>query len=192
MSLKTQQTFTLITFFTNINSLERTLAEGRKSSNVDIQAMYQSISKCRGLVQQLNRAETDPFYKVITSRLHDVTHSILHIWKSKSDLKNLGFLRYFLSLIFVINSSLFFFVLFIFFIIIIRPICFVHLEFNIAIGGNFNKSNEYSTSKNWTTQRQKDPNDPRFDINIEISAIIVISFNIAFNTSREKTIDSIL
>lgn len=91
MSLKTQQTFTFITFFTNINSLERTLAEGRKSSNVDIQAMYQSISKCRGLVQQLNRAETDPFYKVITSRLHDVTHSILHIWKSKSDLKNLGF-----------------------------------------------------------------------------------------------------
>lgn len=79
MSLKTQQTFTLITFFTNINSLERTLAEGRKSSNVDIQAMYQSISKCRGLVQQLNRAETDPFYKVMTSRLHDVTHSILHI-----------------------------------------------------------------------------------------------------------------
>lgn len=77
-----------------------------------------------------------------------------------------------------------------FFIIII--ICFVHLEFNIAIGGNFNKSNEYSTSKNWTTQRQKDPNDPRFDINIEISAIIVISFNFAFNTSREKTIDSIL
>lgn len=42
---------------------------------------------------------------------------------------------------------------------------FFTLEFNIALGGNFNKSNEYSTSKNWTTQWQKDPNDPRFDIN---------------------------
>lgn len=68
---------------------------------------------------------------------------------------------------------------------------FFTLEFDIALGGNFNKSNEYSTSKNWTTQWQKDPNDPRFDINIERQLLFVISFNIAFNISREKTIGSI-
>ena len=46
-------------------SLERTLAEGRKTSNVDIQAMFQSISRCRNLAQQLIAKEEDPFYKVI-------------------------------------------------------------------------------------------------------------------------------
>lgn len=88
MSLKTQQTFTLITFFTNINSLERTLAEGRKSSNVDIQAMYQSISKCRGLVQQLNRAETDPFYKNLILRLEETLTNQTNILQAKIEQLN--------------------------------------------------------------------------------------------------------
>lgn len=45
-------------------SLERTLAEGRKASNVDIQMMYQCVSRCSCLVQQLTKKEADPFYKV--------------------------------------------------------------------------------------------------------------------------------
>eukprot|EP00105_Crassostrea_gigas_P017451 XP_011435234.2 PREDICTED: vacuolar protein sorting-associated protein 4B-like isoform X2 [Crassostrea gigas] len=75
-------------YFEIISNLERTLAEGRKSSNVDIQAMYQSISKCRGLVQQLNRAETDPFYKNLILRLEETLTNQTNILQAKIEQLN--------------------------------------------------------------------------------------------------------
>lgn len=92
-----------------------------------------------------------------------IRYIILHIWTTELVFSKLFSLRRWCQVLLYSRSS--WFVYFLFIIIIIMG--FFTLEFNIALGGNFNKSNEYSTSKNWTTQWQKDPNDPRFDINIE-------------------------
>ncbi|KAK3583644.1 hypothetical protein CHS0354_021380 [Potamilus streckersoni] len=42
--------------------LENTLAEGNKTSNVDIQFMLGNLQKCQGLVQELVSQERDPLY----------------------------------------------------------------------------------------------------------------------------------
>ncbi|XP_048746161.2 uncharacterized protein LOC125658785, partial [Ostrea edulis] len=69
-------------------SLERTLAEGRKASNVDIQMMYQCVSRCSCLVQQLTKKEADPFYKNLIFRLEESLTTQTNILQAKIEQLN--------------------------------------------------------------------------------------------------------
>ncbi|XP_022341531.2 uncharacterized protein LOC111135601 [Crassostrea virginica] len=71
-----------------ISYLERTLAEGRKTSNVDIQAMFQSISRCRNLAQQLIAKEEDPFYKNLIFNLEETLANQASILQAKIEQLN--------------------------------------------------------------------------------------------------------
>ncbi|XP_061190417.1 uncharacterized protein LOC133198325 [Saccostrea echinata] len=71
-----------------ISNLERTLAEGRKVSNVDIQVMFQCISRCRFLVQQLIKKEEDPFYKNLVLQLEETLATQINILQAKIEQLN--------------------------------------------------------------------------------------------------------
>ncbi|XP_062588737.1 uncharacterized protein LOC134250400 isoform X2 [Saccostrea cucullata] len=76
-------------FFSEIiSNLERTLAEGRKASNVDIQVMFQCISRCRFLVQQLIKKEGDQFYKNIVLQLEETLATQINILQAKIEQLN--------------------------------------------------------------------------------------------------------
>lgn len=45
--------------YPNLSSLHRTIEEGRKDSNVDVQLMLTNISHCAEIVEQLQKFEED-------------------------------------------------------------------------------------------------------------------------------------
>lgn len=49
----------LIIIYRNLSSLHRTIEEGRKDSNVDVQLMLTNISHCAEIVEQLQKFEED-------------------------------------------------------------------------------------------------------------------------------------
>lgn len=65
-------------FLTSCFSLHRTMEEGEKTADVDIESMWCNVDKCRQIIQQVLSGEQEDFYTV-SSLVVFVYKGIIHL-----------------------------------------------------------------------------------------------------------------
>ncbi|KAK3094666.1 hypothetical protein FSP39_004692 [Pinctada imbricata] len=80
--------FDFFYFSEAVSCLENTLEEGSKSSDIDIQSLYNNISRCHEIIHKLNGEEQEQYYSGILCHLDSALHSQKSLLKSKIDQLN--------------------------------------------------------------------------------------------------------